>query len=82
VLAGPWGVRSIVLDEPDVVFSFDDLPTIQPLFAGGPGSPRIPDPQTIHWRLPHRYLERQTLLAVLRQQLTGRPQAAAHVAPM
>ncbi len=70
VLAAPWGVRSIVLDPPDVIFAIDDLQRVQPLFADGPGSPRVPDPHTIHWRLPRRYLEQPTLLTVLRKQLS------------
>jgi len=82
VLAAPWGIRSLVLDEPDVVFAIEDLQQVQPLFADGPGSPRVPDPQTIHWRLPKRYLEPKTLLAALRKQLARRPLAAAHVEQM
>jgi transcription-repair coupling factor (superfamily II helicase) len=78
VLAGPWGIRSIVLDEPDVVFAIEDLQQVQPLFAEGPGSPRVPDPQTIHWRLPPRYLEPATLLAVLRKQLAQPAPRVAH----
>ncbi len=69
VLAGSWGIRSIVLDPPDVVFSIDDLARVQELFAEGPGSPRLPDAHTVHWRLGRRYLEPPTLLAILRKQL-------------
>ncbi len=79
VLAAPWGIRALVLDEPDVVFAIEDLQQVQPLFADGPGSPRVPDPQTVHWRLPKHYLEPKTLLAVLQKQLAKRPSAAAHV---
>jgi transcription-repair coupling factor (superfamily II helicase) len=80
VLAQPWRIRSIVLTPPDVVFAIEDLPTAQPLFAFGPGSPRVPDPQTVHWRLPARFLEPATLLAVLRKQLKGPDAAAAKAA--
>ena len=73
VLAGPWGIRALVLKPPDVVFAIDDLQKVQPLLAHGPGSPRIPDPQTIHWRLPKRLLETAALLDVLRQQLRTKP---------
>jgi transcription-repair coupling factor (superfamily II helicase) len=73
-LASPWGIRSIVLDPPDVVFTISDLLRTEPLFAEGPGSPRVPDATTIHWRLPARYLDKGTLLAVLRKQL-ARPLA-------
>ena len=72
-MAGPWGIRALVLKPPDVVFAIDDLQKVQPLLAHGPGSPRIPDPQTIHWRLPKRLLETAALLDVLRQQLRTKP---------
>ena len=71
VLAQPWGIRSIVLDSPDVIFAIDDLGKTQALFASGPGSPRLPDPETVHWRLPKRYLEPTTLRTILRRQLSG-----------
>ena len=70
VLAFPWGIRSIVVDPPDVIFSVDDLDRVQSLFAEGPGSPRVPDHKTVHWRLGKRYLEAPTLLAILRKQLS------------
>ncbi len=73
VLAGPWSIRSIVLDPPDVVLAIDDLQLVQDLLANGPGSPRVPDPRTIHWRLPPRYLEPTTLLTTLRHQLARPP---------
>ena len=72
-LAAPWGIRSIVLDPPDVVFTVDESSRLEPLLSGGPGSPRVPDARTIHWRLPKRYLEVPTLLAVLRKQLAQQP---------
>ena len=72
VLAQPWCIRSLVLDGPDVIFAIEDLQQVQPLFADGPGSPRIPDAQTVHWRLSKRFLEPKTLLAVLRRQLSAR----------
>lgn len=78
VLAAPWGIRSIVIDGPDVVFSVQDFQRVQPLLEDGPGSPRLPDPHTIHWRLPQRYLEPPTLIAVIRKQLQHpHPTAAA-----
>lgn len=70
VLARGWGIRSITLRDPDVIFSIDDLQVVQPLFADGPGSPRTPDGNTIHWRLPKRLLAAELLLATLRRQLS------------
>jgi transcription-repair coupling factor (superfamily II helicase) len=71
VLAQRWGIRSIVLDPPDVIFAVEEFHKARPLFETGPGSPRVPDPQTIHWRLPRRFLEMPTLLTILRRQLAG-----------
>ncbi|MBN2447153.1 MAG: transcription-repair coupling factor, partial [Phycisphaerae bacterium] len=75
VLAARWGVRAIVLKPPDLIFTVEDLRKADPLFADGPGSPRMPDPRTVHWRLPARYLEMPTMLTILRKQL-GRESAA------
>jgi transcription-repair coupling factor (superfamily II helicase) len=78
-LAQRWGIRSIVLKPPDVIFSVSELKSAEPVFATGPGSPRLPDAQTIHWRLPPRLLRAAELLDVLRAQLGGpreRSQAA------
>lgn len=74
VLAAGWSIRSIVLEPPDVIFSVEDLQKIDILFSEGPGSPRMPDPHTIHWRLQPRLLELDTLLAILRKQLSPREQ--------
>ncbi|MBL8878031.1 MAG: transcription-repair coupling factor [Phycisphaerales bacterium] len=79
VLARAWGVRSITLREPDVIFSIDDLQAVQPLFAEGPGSPRTPDGNTIHWRLPKRLLAPELLVATLLRQLKAVSERAATV---
>ncbi len=71
VLAYRYGIRAVVLKPPDVIFSVEDLRRVDQLFAAGPGSPRMPDPQTIHWRLPSKFLEMPTLLAILRKQLAS-----------
>ena len=62
-----------MLVEPDVVFAIEDIQKVERLFAAGPGSPRIPDAQTVHWRLPKRLLAPRMLLNVLRNQLRLRP---------
>ena len=60
-----------MLKPPDVVFAIDDLSRVQGLFDAGPGSPRVPDPKTIHWRLPARLLTPEALLKTLVKQLTA-----------
>ena len=66
-----WGrrrfqIRSISLRPPDVVFSLESLAAAEALFHEAPGSVRMPDPTTVHLRLPPNYLEPTSLLPVLR----------------
>jgi transcription-repair coupling factor (superfamily II helicase) len=72
VLARRWRIRSIILREPDVVFSVENVGLADRLFADAPGTARMPDAHTVHLRMPPAYLEPQTLPAILRKIL-GRP---------
>ncbi len=69
VLAAPFGVRSIIIEKPDVVFRADHLAPLEPIFTEAAGSVRIPDGQTLHWRVPEAYFEPTRLVAVLRRLL-------------
>ncbi len=69
VRAADLGIQSIVLRRPDVVLTVDDHRRLEAVMEGTPGSARMPDAKTIHWRLPPAYLEPATLLAVLRKHL-------------
>jgi transcription-repair coupling factor (superfamily II helicase) len=69
VHARKFGVVSISLRPPDVIFIVESLSAAEPLFADAPGSVRTPDPKTVHLRLPPSYLEPPSLVAVLRQML-------------
>jgi transcription-repair coupling factor (superfamily II helicase) len=71
VMAGRAGIVSIVLDPPDVVFTVDDKAQAGAALAGLAGTVRTVDERTIYWRPPPAYLERPTLLLVLRRQLQG-----------
>ncbi len=62
-----FGIGSISLREPDIVFTFCELRKVEPLFIDAPGTVRMPDDKTIHLRLPENYLEPDTLLPVLRR---------------
>jgi transcription-repair coupling factor (superfamily II helicase) len=80
ILAQPHGIRSITQRPPDLVFSVDDLSQSEPLFANTPGSARMADVHTIHWRLTEAYFEPRTMIAVLRRLLqatAGTPTMAA-----
>ena len=69
VLGRQFGIVSISLQPPDVVFVVSNLPQAEPLFADAPGSVRIPDGRTVHLRLPPAYLEPASLVPILRRML-------------
>ena len=70
VLARAWKIESIIIREPDIVFTVQDLSCAHGAFADAPGSVRMPDPRTIHVRPPSSsYLEPQTILPLLRKLL-------------
>ncbi|NOX59662.1 MAG: transcription-repair coupling factor [Planctomycetes bacterium] len=74
VLARSWRIRSIVADDPDLIFTVRDLAHAQAAFAKAPGTVRMPDPTTVYLRLRSSYFEGPTLLACLRK-LLGQPTA-------
>ncbi|MCI0498400.1 MAG: transcription-repair coupling factor [Planctomycetales bacterium] len=67
--ADRWNIQSIVVQRPDLVFTFLEGASGTDLFARYPGTVRIPDPRTVHLRLEKSYFEPKTLLAVLRKLL-------------
>lgn len=69
VLARRFGIQSISLRSPDVVFAVESVKEAQAAFADAPGTVRAPDARTIHLRLPPAYLEPPTLVTVLRNTL-------------
>jgi transcription-repair coupling factor (superfamily II helicase) len=69
VLAGELGMDSIILHAPDIIFSVRDFARAERAFRGAPGSVRLPDRQTAHWRPPLAMLEMPTLVNVLLKRL-------------
>mgnify|MGYP000523637818 CR=1 FL=1 len=69
IRAAKWNIQSIIVQQPDVIFTFPDGANATDLFARYPGTVRIPDPRTVHLRLDKKYFEPKTLLAVLRKLL-------------
>ena len=67
VRARRFGIKSISLRPPDVVFLIEDPSKAEAVFTETPGSVRMPDPRTVHLRLPRNYLEPSTLVPVLRK---------------
>ncbi|MFH0980954.1 MAG: transcription-repair coupling factor [Planctomycetota bacterium] len=73
VLARAWKIDSIIIREPDIVFTVRDLAHAQGAFANASGSVRMPDPRTVHLRPPSpSYLEPRTILPLLRKLLAQR----------
>jgi transcription-repair coupling factor (superfamily II helicase) len=67
--ADRWNIQTIIVQQPDLIFTFPAGVTGTDLFARYPGTVRIPDPRTVHLRLEKSYFESKTLLAVLRKLL-------------
>jgi transcription-repair coupling factor (superfamily II helicase) len=72
ILAGQWKIAAMVLHKPDVIFTVQDMSLIGPLLAKAPGAVRVADAQTVHLRMPEKYLETATLLPLLRKLLGRR----------
>ena len=70
VRARAFGIASISLKTPDVIFQLSDPALAEPLFENAPGSIRVPDGRTIHMRLGANYLEPDTLVPILRRMFT------------
>jgi transcription-repair coupling factor (superfamily II helicase) len=77
IRAARFGIRAINVVQPDLVFSIDDLGRAEPIFADAPGTVRVIDAETVNIRLPNRYFEPPTLMAVLRKLLGRAPAAVA-----
>ncbi len=66
LLAGIYGVESIIKKEPDVVLTVRDAARAQIALIGAPGTLRVIDEKTVYLRMPPTFLEPETLLLVLR----------------
>jgi len=69
VRAGALGVTSIIMMDPDIVFTITDFPAVAGVFEGSAGTARLPDEKTVHWRLPPVYRQMPTLMRVLLKRL-------------
>ena len=66
LLAGMYGIESIIRKDPDVVLSVRDAMKAKSVLVGATGSLRIIDERTVYLRMPKTYMEPETLLLVLR----------------
>ena len=73
LLAGIYGIASIIKKDPDVVLTVTDAAKAQSALIGAPGTLRVIDEKTVYLRMPGTYLQPEILLMALRNLL-----AAAH----
>jgi transcription-repair coupling factor (superfamily II helicase) len=69
LLAGIFGIESIIRKEPDVVLTVSDASRAQAGLTGAPGRLTVLDEKTVYLRLPKTFLESDTLLMILRNLL-------------
>ena len=88
LLAGHFGIESVIRRDPDVVLKVRDAAAVQQGLAGAPGSLRLIDETTVYFRPPPSYLDPEILLMVLRnlmkaahEKLAGRPPASVPPPP-
>jgi len=69
LLAGLFGIESIIRKDPDVVLTVRDASRAQSGLIGAPGTLRVIDEKTVYLRMPGSFNESDTLLMVLRNLL-------------
>src|SRR5580700_2187218 len=69
LLAGIFGIESIIRKEPDVILTVVDASRAQAGLTGAPGRLTVLDEKTVYLRLPPAFLESDTLLMILRNLL-------------
>jgi hypothetical protein len=66
LLAGLYGVESIIKKDPDVVLSVRDASRVQLALTGAPGSLRVIDEKTVYLRMPPTFMDSEPCLMTLR----------------
>ncbi len=69
LLAGIFGIESIIKKEPDVILTVRDASRAQAGLIGSPGRLTVLDEKTVYLRLPKSFMESDTLLMILRNLL-------------
>ncbi|MCC6238986.1 MAG: transcription-repair coupling factor [Phycisphaerales bacterium] len=85
LLAGVYGIESIIKKEPDCVLTVHNAARAQQALTGAPGTLRVIDEKTVYLRMPPTFMESDALLMVLRNLLRkayDRDHAQPSVPPM
>jgi hypothetical protein len=71
LLAGLFGIESIIKKEPDVVLTVRDASKAQVALHGAPGTIRVIDEKTVYLRMPPTFLQSETCLMTLKNLMRG-----------
>ncbi len=66
LLAGMYGIESMIRQGPDVVLTVSDASKAQHALTGAPGTLRVIDEKTVYLRMPATFMEPEACLMVLR----------------
>jgi transcription-repair coupling factor (superfamily II helicase) len=66
LLAGHWGIESIIKKVPDVVMTVTDAAKTQAALTSAPGRLSVIDAKTVYLRMPPSFMESETLLMTLK----------------
>jgi transcription-repair coupling factor (superfamily II helicase) len=66
LLAGIFGIESVIRKDPDIVMKVRDATRAQAGLIGAPGSLRVIDERTVYLRMPASFMEPDTILLALR----------------
>ncbi|HUB25135.1 MAG TPA: transcription-repair coupling factor [Tepidisphaeraceae bacterium] len=69
LLAGHFGIDSIIRKDPDIVLTVRDAALVQVGLTGAPGTLRVIDEKTVYLRMPPSFMESDVILVVLRNLL-------------
>jgi transcription-repair coupling factor (superfamily II helicase) len=69
LLAGLFGIDSVIKKDPDIVLAVRDASRVQLGLTGAPGTLRVIDEKTVYLRMPPTLMESDTVLMVLRNLL-------------
>jgi transcription-repair coupling factor (superfamily II helicase) len=81
LLAGLFGIESMIRKMPDCVLTVRDATRAQQALHGAPGTLRVIDEKTVYLRMPPTFMEPETLLMVLRNLMRAAHDRERGIAP-
>ena len=66
LLAGLFGIESIIKKDPDIIFTVADAKLAQAGLTGAPGAFSVIDEKTVYLRMPPSFMTPETVLMALK----------------